>query len=123
MPAQTPATSATAGYVDPIRGLYTGPVALTETVLANATRISDRSKLRTKLVYFSGAVSDGDTYAAPSGVKAVFTSENDPNGATHCNATITSGSTVTFDCTGNVTGIWLLMFIDSDDPAQGLPSR
>lgn len=124
MAAKTPVAAGTAGYVDQIRGVYTGVRASTEAILSVGTVDNNRTRFRQLIRYFSD-IDDGDTWASGiSGIKAVFWS-GDAEAGDACNAVLTDADgTITFETvtTSNVNGFVLLM-IESDDPSHGMSQR
>lgn len=124
MAAKTPVAAGTTGYVDKIRGLYTGVRAAAEALLAVGTIDNNRTRYRQLLFYFSD-IDDGDTWASGiQGIKGVFWSGDTANGDA-CNASLTNADgTILFEtvATSDVNG-WVLLFIDDNDSAHGFSIR
>jgi hypothetical protein len=119
--AKTPVAAGTAGYVDKVRGVYTGVRGSTEALIAVGTVSNTRNRYRQMVFYFDN-IDDGDTWASGiQNIKAVFWS-GDAEAGDACNAVLTvADGTITFEtvATSDVNG-WVLLFIDDQDPAHGM---
>lgn len=124
MAAKTPVSAGTAGYVDKVRGVYTGVRASAEAILSVGTNNNNRLRFRQLIFYFSD-IDDGDTWASGiANIKAVFWS-GDAEGGDAVNAVLTNADgTITFEttATSDLNGFVLLM-IDDDDAAHGFSAR
>ncbi len=124
MAAKTPVSAGTAGYVDKVRGVYTGVRAATDAILTVGTVDNNRLRFRQILFYFSD-IDDGDTWASGiQNIKAVFWMGDTANGDA-CNAALTNADgTITFETvsTSDVNG-WVLLMIDDGDSAHGFSQR
>lgn len=121
MAAKTPVAAGTAGYVDKVRGLYTGVRAAAETLIAVGTVSNTRNRYRQMVFYFDN-VDDGDTWASGiQNIKACFWS-GDAEGGDAVNAVLTDANgTITFETTATAdTNGWLLLMIDDQDSAHGM---
>lgn len=120
MAAKTPVAVGTAGYVDRVRGVYTGVRASAEAILTVGTNNNNRLRFRQLIFYFSD-IDDGDTWASGiQNIQAVFWS-GDAEAGDACNAVLTNADgTITFEtvATNDVNGFVLLM-IDDADSAHG----
>lgn len=124
MAAKTPVAAGTAGYVDKIRGVYTGVRAAAEAILTVGSIDNNRTRFRQLLYYFSD-IDDGDTWASGiANIKAVFWMGDTANGDA-CNASLNNADgTILFETvsTSDVNG-WVLLFIDDQDSAHGFSIR
>ncbi len=112
MAAIFPAVAGAADYIDPQRGLPTGPVTGGESFLVEGSISRDRLSMVTEMYYFA-SVGDGDTWAtAIQGIVAAFWL-GDANAADGANATIDDAAgQVTFFTSGDTVNGWVLLFID-----------
>jgi len=121
MAPKTPVAAGTAGYVDRTRGLYTGVRAGSEGILAVGA-IEDRTALRTQIFYFDN-IDDGDIWTSNiTGIKAAFWSgETEATDAVNAVLTTAATGAITFEttATSDLAG-FVLLFIDSPNPADGL---
>lgn len=121
MAAKTPVAAGTAGYVDKVRGIYTGVRASAEALIAVGTVSNTRNRYRQMIFYFDN-VDDGDTWASGiQNIKAVFWS-GDAEAGDAVNAVLTNADgTITFEttATSDLNG-WVLLFIDDQDSAHGM---
>lgn len=121
MAAKTPVAAGTAGYVDKVRGVYTGVRASTEALIAVGTVSNTRNRYRQMIFYFDN-IDDGDTWASGiQNIKAVFWS-GDAEAGDAVNAVLTNADgTITFEttATSDLNG-WVLLMIDDQDPAHGM---
>lgn len=79
-------SATTAGYVDPVRGIYEPPAAPagTDVQTVQYTRTANRGNYVTRMYYFT-SVADGNTWTSPfpsAAIKGVFTSTDDVDDAT-----------------------------------------
>lgn len=130
MTARTPVSSTEAGYVDPLRGLYTGVITAGQDVLTNGTKSNLRNNYITEIYYFdaSESVVDNDTWASGiSGIKAVFTQcDEGQSTADAVSAHLdTAAGLIRFKVEQAETpSFWLLLFIDpSVGRRSGYPGR
>lgn len=124
MPAKTPVLAGTVGYVDKVRGIYTGVRPLATDALLTVGSI-DNNRLRFRqLLYYFADLDDLDTWASGIlGIKGLFWSGDTLTD--QANAALSNADgTVTFSTpvAGNANG-WLLVLIDSDNPAHGFSQR
>lgn len=121
MAAKTPVAAGTAGYVDKVRGVYTGVRAAAEAILTVGSVSNTRNRYRQMVFYFAD-IDDGDTWASGiQNIKAVWWMGDTANGDA-CNAALTNADgTITFEtvATSDVNG-WVLLMIDDTDPAHGM---
>lgn len=124
MAAKTPVAAGTAGYVDKIRGLYTGVRAAAEAILTVGSIDNNRTRFRQMVFYFSD-IDDGDTWASGiQGIKACWWMGDTANGDA-CNVSLTNADgSILFEtvATSDVNG-WVLLMIDDQDSAHGLSIR
>ena len=112
----TPVAAGTDGFVDPIRGVYTGTVGPDEGILTEGVRKFDRQNYTTEIYYFS-AVADDDTWASGiAGLQAVFFAVSE--GQDVADATSAhidnDANDIRFKVEGAATSTgWLLALIDS----------
>ena len=122
MAAKTPVSAGTAGYVDQVRGVYTGARGSAESILSVGTISNNRLRFR-QLIFFFSDIDDGDTWTSGiPGIQAVFWS-GDTEATDAVNAVLTTAATgeITFETTStsNLSGFVLLMIDDGNDPARG----
>lgn len=121
MAAKTPVSAGTAGYVDQVRGVYTGVRDSAESILSVGTVSNARNRFRQLIFYFSD-IDDGDTWASGiQNIQAVFWS-GDTEATDAVNAVLTNADgTITFETTStsNLSGFVLLMIDEPNDPARG----
>ena len=121
MAAKTPVSVGTAGYVDPVRGLYVGPLADDEQYLDEGSYITHRRQLVHRVLYFAD-IDDGDTWA--SGIPNILACAWQGNDAAADNdvvqATAAASGTVTFRAEASNSKGWLHLFIDDKSGKYGL---
>ena len=121
MAAKTPVSAGTAGYVDQIRGVYTGVLGSSETFIADGTLSNNRLRYRSLIFYFAD-IDDGDTWASGiQNIAAVFW-QGGVEGTSAVNATLSNADgTITFftNSVSNLTGFVLLLIDETNDPARG----
>lgn len=103
------------GFVDPLRGIYTGVTAVGDDLVADGTRLQTRNNFTSEVYYFPD-IDDADTWASGiPGIQACFWQTDE--GATVADAVsahlTNADGTVTFKAAsgGNGKG-WLLLLID-----------
>ena len=111
----TQAASTVNGYVDPIRGLYTGKVTAGQNILDDGVYVRDRANYTTEIIFIT-AIADNETLQLGiPGIKAVFFAVDEGQStADACNAHIDADSgLIRFKVEASATASgWLLLFID-----------
>ncbi len=128
MAAITPVASDGAGGVDVYRGLYTGEISSSESMLVEGVRVNTRPNFILEIVHFAAGVNTGDTWTSNiAGIQAVAYQQN-IGSAENVAAILTTQASglITFitddDAPGNEGWLWLLI-----DPSvarrPGTPTR
>lgn len=122
MAAATIVAVGTNGWVDPGRGMYVGPVASTETLLANGTAVANRLKYTTSMLYAS-AVGNTNTHASGiTSIKGVFVMSSDVDAVNAPAVSWDTAGVLTFAMgAGSWTG-WILLVLDDPTAQFGKPS-
>ncbi len=103
------------GYVDPLRGIYTGIVTAGQNILDDATKVQDRLNFTSEIIFVT-AIQDNETLALGiPGIVAVFFAVDE--GQTTADPTSAhlddAAGTIRFKVEGSATSSgWLLIFID-----------
>lgn len=126
MAAVTVSTAATdTGYVDPIRGAFSGTQADTESILTVGTFSRDRHKWSTYLAYVSVAA-DADTLDCSAvlgiqGVKMAFWKGLSMNATVedHVNVSVNGTDTLIFECAAAAQGYLLIFYVEEQPGRKG----
>lgn len=125
MAAKTPVSAGTTGYVDAVRGVWTGARGSAEVIQTVGTLSNNRTRFR-QLIYYFSDIDDGDTWTSGlPNIQACFWS-GDTEAGDACNAVLTTAATgvITFETvsTSDISG-YLLVMLDTDDTAHGFSQR
>lgn len=114
MGAITPVAAGTAGYVDKVRGMYTGAQTGGQALLSVGSIDNNRTRFRQLMFYFA-TIADGDTWASGiAGIKGAFW-HGDTDNADPCNVSTTDlVGNIVFETGGATSNGWVLLFIDSE---------